>query len=76
MASTGPDAPGDDRNSDRDHLLGRVSRPGTSRKPAALSRKENSLSGQANSALLRDNVRRVDGLLERTATLEEALRET
>ena len=76
MANEGPDAPGGDRNSDRDLLLGRVSRPGASRKPAAPSRKGNALSGQADSALLRENVQRVDVLFERAAALEQALRDS
>ncbi len=82
MANTGSDTPGDDVNSDRDLLLGRVSRPGASRKPAAPSRKGSvpsslaSLASLADSALLRENLQRFDGLLERTTALEEALRET
>ena len=76
MTDRDSDGKGGNRNSDRDLLLGRVSRPGSSRKPAAPSYKGNAPSGQADSALLRENVQRVDGLVERTAALEEALRES
>ena len=76
MADRDSDGKGESRNSDRDLLLGRVSRPGSSRKPAVPSRKGNNPSGQADSALLHENVQRVDGLLGRTAALEEALRES
>ncbi len=76
MADRNSDGKGVSRNSDRDLLLGRVSRPGASRKPAAPSGKGNTPSGQADGALLRENIQRVDGLLERTAALEEALRES
>ena len=76
MTDRASDGKEESRNSDRDLLLGRVSRPGASRKPAAPSQKMNAPSGQAESALLRENLQRVDGLLERAAALEEAFRET
>ncbi len=76
MADRESEGKGVTRNSDRDLLLGRVGRPGASRKPAAPSRKVNAPSGLADSALLKENLQRVDGLLERTAALEEALRES
>ncbi len=76
MTDRDSDGKGVSRNSDRDLLLGRVSRPGASRKPAAPSGKGNVPSGQADSALLRENRQRVDVLLERAAALEEALRDS
>ena len=76
MVDRESDGKGDDRNSDRDLLLGRVSRPGSSRNPAVPSRKGNAPPGQADSMLLRENLQRVDGLLKQTAALEEALRES
>ena len=49
--------------------------PAASRKPAAPHRKGSIPSVQADSALLRENAQRVDGLIERVAALEKALRE-
>ena len=76
MANTSSDTPGDDRNSGRDLLLGRIGSPGASRKTAAPARVGSAPSRQDDGALPSENVRRVEGLLERTAALEESLRET
>ena len=67
MVNTESDAQDNNLESDRDLLLGRITKPGASRKPAAPTRKGNVPSGQADSALLRESLQRVDGLLERTA---------
>lgn len=76
MADRDSDGKGRSRKFDRGLLLGRVRWSGIAWKPAAPSRKGNAPSGLADSALLRENFQRVDGLLERTAATEDALRET
>ncbi len=75
MAIRDSDGKEESRNSDRDLLLGRAGRPGASRKPAPPSRRVSDPSGQADSALLRESLQRLDGLLERTAAAERSLRE-
>ena len=75
MANKGSDAPGDDRESSRDLLLGRIGKPGNSRKPSAPQRKGGVPSGQADNALLREILQRVTELSERTSATERSMLE-
>ena len=76
MANTGSDAPGGDRESSRDLLLGRIGKAGSSRNPAAPQRKGGQPSHRANDALLREILRRIEELSERAAATEQSMLET
>ena len=75
-ANTGSGAAGDDRESGRDLLLGRVGQPGASRKPAAPQRAGGGPSRLADDALLREILQRIDELSERTAATERDIHDT
>ena len=76
MENTGPDAPGDDRESSRDLLLGHTGRRGNSRKPSVPRRTSGVSSGRADNALLREIHQRIHELSERATATEQSLLET
>ena len=67
MENTGSDAPGDDRELSRDLLLGRITKPGVSRKPAAPQRPGGVPSRRVDDALLRAILQQIEELSERAA---------
>ncbi|MCY3874280.1 MAG: hypothetical protein OXF88_08305 [Rhodobacteraceae bacterium] len=76
LADRDSDGKGGSRNFDRDLCSAVSAGPVLPGNLPHLTRMGNAPSGPADSALLRENLQRVGGLLERTAATEEVLRET